>query len=143
MTRPTTDGSGHETRRVDPETLAQGLDECLAPKSLLSSAEVEELSQVRPRTGVDDPVTLLDPHELCTWVDWLRATYPVHDRIPDRWPEVPAVLAELHGLHLAHLAATTNAGVSLPDWHETFQRALHRIERWTNDTRKVALIRTV
>jgi hypothetical protein len=140
MTRPITH-DGHEASRVDLETLAQGLDECLAPKHLLSTAEVDQLSRARPRPGVDDPVTLLDAHELRTWVDWLRTTYPVCDRIPHRWAEVPAVLAELHGLHLAHVAATTDPGASLPDWHETFQRALHRIERWTNDTRKAALIR--
>jgi len=70
--------------------------------------------------------------QLCEWVDWVRARYPLARKIPDCWAEHPETIEELTALWLAWQAAYQDPNASLTaaaDWHDRWLPGfLHRLE---------------
>ena len=66
------------------------------------------------------------------WVDWLRSSYRLTDRLPESWPDDPMVVAELTALHTAWQAAYTSPGPSLEPvhFHDALGRVLSRVDEW-------------
>lgn len=70
--------------------------------------------------------------ELSSWVEWIRARYPLARKIPSCWGEHPEVVEELTALWLAWQSAYTEADASLTaasDWHDRWlPGVLYRLE---------------
>jgi hypothetical protein len=82
-----------------------------------------------------------EPVGLGEWVAWLRTTYRLADRLPERWPDDPAITAELAALHRAWQAATAASapGADQLHWHDALARVLDRLQHWQEEARRQLL----
>lgn len=111
-----------------------------SPEELRATVEgllgvVEELAdrveELERRTRVEEAD--LDPETLPAWVEWLRDTYRLHDKIRDDWATVPGVVDELAALRAAWHSAYDDQGRPLRrfdavQWHDALARTLGRIK---------------
>ena len=67
--------------------------------------------------------------ELAAWVNWLRTTYRLTDRLPAHWPDDPMAVAELAALRTAWHAAYANPGPTFEPvhFHDALARVLDRV----------------
>lgn len=73
------------------------------------------------------------PEDLPAWVAKLVQIYNLYETIPDTWATIPALVAELRALRLAHKVAyhPQAAGGAQLAWHEATDRFITRASAHT------------
>lgn len=130
---------------VDLERWAQALDTVTGPVDELSADARATLEDSRGEVdGRRWPAPHSAAYDFCVWVEWLFRIYPIANLVATRSELLthPALVAELVGLHQAHVSATDGAADprDLTAWHESLARAVDRMSEWKSkrSTHKVS-----
>ena len=120
---------------VDLERWAKALDEVTGPADELTADERAVLEDSRGDVdGREWPAPHSVAFDFFVWVEWLFRVYPIANLVATREEllEHSALVAELVGLHRAHVAATAGDPDprDLTSWHESLARAVDRMSEW-------------
>lgn len=120
----------------------EGVDRPHLSSAALSWHESLHRAMARWHDGYVTSGCAVDVEPLTDWVEWLKITYELDNRIPRKWETIPGCTEELAALRASYRAAYTWDGrprttIEAGAWHEALERCLRRVnDMWESNHSK-------